>query len=295
MRISALADHRVVAVIDGGAAVDLGPVLAGPTTRPGPDAVTDQLAVLAVRGEQVRAYLAGDPPQLPVAELPLAAPSPRPATVLAAPVNYREHAGELGGRSPEQGRLDARQLGLIVLAPASVTGPAGRIELPDLPGREFHYEGEIAIVIGRPARGVPVADALDHVLGYTGLIDVTLRLSAPDDPVPGREERSMRKSYHTFTPTGPYLLTADEVPDPAALTLQLSRNGEPRQQGRLADLIVGVAELVSRASAMLPLLPGDLIATGTPAGVGLVLPGDQLSLRVSGVGELRVPVVRRDW
>jgi 2-keto-4-pentenoate hydratase/2-oxohepta-3-ene-1,7-dioic acid hydratase in catechol pathway len=148
----------------------------------------------------------------------------------------------------------------------------------------------VAVVIGRAGRNVPEPAALAHVLGYTGLIDVTLRHSAD-----GREERSMRKSYHTFTPIGPYLLTAEEVPDPAELELELSRNGRPCQHGRLSDLIVDVAGLVSRASRLLPLQPGDVIATGTPAGVGPIVPGDELALRVSGVGELRMPVVRRDW
>jgi 2-keto-4-pentenoate hydratase/2-oxohepta-3-ene-1,7-dioic acid hydratase in catechol pathway len=292
VRIGVLADYRMVAVGEDGDAVDVSHLLAAPGTRPGPDGVTDRLAALAGRLAVVRDYLAGRPapPRLPAAGLRFEAPNPRPRTLLAAPVNFRAHAGELGDRSPERGALDARQLGLIVLAPGSVTGPSGRIELPDLPGREFHFEGEVAVVIGRAARDVAESAALDHVLGYTGLIDVTLRLSDQD-----REERSMRKSYHTFTPIGPWLVTADEVGDPAELELELSCNGEPRQRGRLRDLILDVPGLVSRASRMLPLLPGDVIATGTPAGVGPIVPGDELSLRVSRVGELRMPVVRREW
>jgi 2-keto-4-pentenoate hydratase/2-oxohepta-3-ene-1,7-dioic acid hydratase in catechol pathway len=274
MRIGVLDDHRVVVVEDGGA-VDVSHLL-------------DTPAALMDRRPEIRAYLDGAP-RLPLARLRFIAPSPNPRTLLAAPVNYRAHAGELGDRSPSQG-LDARQLGLIVLATGSVTGPSGRIELPDLPGREFHFEGEIAVVIGREARNVPEPAALSHVLGYTGLIDVTMRRSDGH-----AEERSMRKSYHTFTPIGPYLLTADAAPAELALELELACNDEVRQRGRLRDLIVGVPELVSRASRMLPLLPGDVIATGTPAGVGPIVPGDELSLRVTGVGELRVPVVRRDW
>jgi 2-keto-4-pentenoate hydratase/2-oxohepta-3-ene-1,7-dioic acid hydratase in catechol pathway len=292
MRVGVLDDHRVV-VVEESTVVDighlLGPARPGPDgQRRGPDGVNDRLAALAGNEPAVRAYLGGAP-RLPLAGLRFLAPSPRPRTLLAAPVNYRAHAGELGGRSPSAGR-DARQLGLIVLASGSVTGPAplGRIELPDLPGREFHFEGEIAVVIGRAARNVPETTALSHVLGYTGLIDVTLRLS--DEHF---EERSMRKSYHTFTPIGPYLLVTAGAP--AEAELELAHNGEVRQRGRLRDLIVGVPELVSRASRMLPLLPGDVIATGTPAGVGPITPGDELSLRVSGVGELRMPVVRRGW
>lgn len=291
MRVGVLTDHRMVAVGGDGGVVEIGHLLETPATRPGLDGVTDRLAALHERAGAVRAYLdRPDRPRLPAAGLRFLPPIPRPATLLAAPVNYRAHVGELGDRSPERGALDARALGLIVLAPASITGPAGAIELPDLPGREFHFEGEVAVVIGRAARSVPEEAALSYVLGYTGLIDVTLRLSEQD-----REERSMRKSYHTFTPLGPYLLTADEAPDPAELALELSCNGQPRQQARLRDLIVDVAGLVSWASRMLPLQPGDVIATGTPAGVGPIVPGDELSLRVSGVGDLRVPVVRREW
>jgi 2-keto-4-pentenoate hydratase/2-oxohepta-3-ene-1,7-dioic acid hydratase in catechol pathway len=297
MRIGVRADCRVVAIVDGGAtggggtyAVDISHLLDPPEARGGVDAAMDRLAALVDRGPAVAAYLATRPPRSPVAGQDFLAPSPRPRTLLAAPVNFAAHRGELGDRSPDQGALDARQLGLIVLAPGSITGPSGRIELPDLPGREFHFEGEVAVVIGRAARNVPEHRALEHVLGYTGLIDVTLRLSEQ-----GREERSMRKSYATFTPVGPWLLTADEVPDPAELTLTLSRNGEVRQQGTLKDLIVDVPGLVARASRMLALHPGDVIATGTPSGVGPIAPGDHLTLHVSGVGELRLPVVRRRW
>jgi 2-keto-4-pentenoate hydratase/2-oxohepta-3-ene-1,7-dioic acid hydratase in catechol pathway len=213
-----------------------------------------------------------------------------PRTVLAAPVNYAPHKGELGDKSPDKGALDARQMGLIVLATSSLTGP-GTIELPDLPGREFHYEGEIAIVIGRAARGgVTLANALDYVLGYTGLLDITMRIG-PE----GQEDRSMRKSFHTFTPIGPAVLTADEVPDPEALSLELSLNGEVRQRGSLAELIVGVRDLVVKAAQLVRLEPGDVIATGTPAGVGAIVPGDRLSLDVSGVGVLDMDVVRRSW
>jgi 2-keto-4-pentenoate hydratase/2-oxohepta-3-ene-1,7-dioic acid hydratase in catechol pathway len=297
MRVGVLVDRRVVAIVDGEITggggvhvVDISHLLDPPGTRGGVDGVMDRLAALVDRGPAVAAYLATRPPWTRVAGPDFLAPSPRPRTLLAAPVNFAAHLGELGDRSPDRGALDARQLGLIVLAPGSITGPSGRIALPDLPGREFHFEGEIAVVIGRPARDVPERRALEHVLGYTGLIDVTLRLSEQ-----GREERSMRKSYATFTPLGPWLLTADEVPDPAELTLTLSRNGEVRQQGALRDLIVDVPGLVSRASRMLELRPGDVIATGTPSGVGPITPGDQLTLHVSGVGELRMPVVRRRW
>jgi 2-keto-4-pentenoate hydratase/2-oxohepta-3-ene-1,7-dioic acid hydratase in catechol pathway len=281
MRLGVLTDGRIVAV-SGETAVDVTAALpgAGPAAR---------LAAYPSCVDAVRSLVDASA-GVPLSSLPLTAPSPSPRTVLAAPVNYAPHKGELGDRSPDKGKLDARQMGLIVLAPASVTGPDGAVELPDLPGREFHYEGEIAVVIGRPARGVSRADALAHVLGYTGLLDITMRIGAE-----GQEDRSMRKSFQTFTPIGPLLLTADEVPDPAALTLSLSVNGEERQRGGLDELIVDVPDLVAKASALVPLEPGDVIATGTPGGVGAIVPGDRLALTVSGVGTLELPVRRRSW
>ncbi|WP_157756816.1 fumarylacetoacetate hydrolase family protein [Plantactinospora sp. KBS50] len=276
MRLGILTDGRVVAV-DGERVVDVTAVLpGGPTDYPD-------------RAGEVAAYVAGAP-SIATRTPTFTAPVAHPRTVLAAPVNYAPHRGELGDRSPEGGRLDARALGLIVLAPGSVVGPDGAIELPDLPGREFHYEGEIAVVIGRPCRGVDRAHAMDHVLGYTGLLDITMRIGPQ-----GQEDRSMRKSFRTFTPIGPVVLTADEVPDPSILRLRLALNGEPRQDGGLDELIVDVPDLVVRAAQLLPLQPGDLIATGTPGGVGAIVPGDRVTLTVDGVGELAMDVRRRSW
>lgn len=302
MRLGVLTDGRIVAAGPGDVAVDVTAALPGETP-------TARLAAYPSHADAVRELVAGGGAAVgagpagsaagggggggagvPLGGLALAAPSAHPRTVLAAPVNFAPHKGELGDRSPDKGKLDARQIGLIVLAPASVTGPDGAIELPDLPGREFHYEGEIAVVIGKPARGVTREEAMSHVLGYTGLLDITLRIG-PE----GQEDRSMRKSFWTFTPIGPLLLTADEVPDPAALSLQLSLNGEVRQRGGLDELIVDVPDLVVKASQLVPLEPGDVIATGTPGGVGAIVPGDKLSLTVSGVGELLMDVRRRSW
>jgi 2-keto-4-pentenoate hydratase/2-oxohepta-3-ene-1,7-dioic acid hydratase in catechol pathway len=282
MRLGVLADGRIVAVGPGDVAVDVTAVLPG-------EAAIERLSGYPSHVDAVQAAVEAGP-RLSLWALPLDAPSPRPRTLLAAPVNFAPHKGELGDRSPDKGKLDARQMGLIVLAPASVTGPRGAIELPDLPGREFHYEGEIAVVIGKPAHGVTRAEALEHVLGYTGLLDITMRIGPQ-----GQEDRSMRKSFHTFTPIGPLLLTADEVPDPAALSLELSLNGEVRQRGALDQLIVDVPDLVAKASQMVPLEPGDVIATGTPAGVGAFRPGDTVTLTVPGVGELIMDVRRRAW
>lgn len=290
-RLAVSRAHRVYALVDERVGVDISDLLPGWK----PDVEAQDLAACLARVDEVAGRVAerlapSDHPHVELAQVALAPPSPAPRTVFAAPVNYEAHQGELGGRSPQSADLDARQLGLIVVASASVAAPGTAIELPDLPGREFHFEGEIAVVIGRAARGVSAEDALDHVLGYTGLLDITLRLADG-----AAEDRSMRKSFATFTPLGPYLLTRDEVADPAELELRLSHNGALRQHGRLRDLILGVPELIARASAVVPLQPGDVIATGTPSGVAAIEPGDELWLEMPRIGCLRMDVRRRAW
>jgi 2-keto-4-pentenoate hydratase/2-oxohepta-3-ene-1,7-dioic acid hydratase in catechol pathway len=212
----------------------------------------------------------------------------RPRNVFGAPVNYLAHRGELGAaRSPAPGST-TRELGLFVKAGGSVSGPGDPVELPDRPDREFQYEGEIAVVIGRPGFDVPAGDALTLVAGFTGALDVTMRLE-PDK----REERSMRKSFRTFTPVGPAVLPFTDPAQATALALSLALNGEVRQTGSLDQLIVGVAELVALASSVVPLEPGDLILTGTPSGVGGLAGGDVVELAVTGLPTLRLDVTVR--
>jgi 2-keto-4-pentenoate hydratase/2-oxohepta-3-ene-1,7-dioic acid hydratase in catechol pathway len=129
-------------------------------------------------------------------------------------------------------------------------------------------------------------DALASVFGYTCLVDATMRI----DPDGRAEERSMRKSFETFTPLGPWIVTADEVGDPSNLRNQLFVNGECRQDATTADLIVPIPELIELASSVLTLEPGDVIATGTPEGVGPIRPGDELAIRIERIGEMRLRV-----
>jgi 2-keto-4-pentenoate hydratase/2-oxohepta-3-ene-1,7-dioic acid hydratase in catechol pathway len=222
-----------------------------------------------------------------IATADLRIPIARPVNVFGAPVNYYEHRGELGAvRS--SGGATTRELGLFVKASGSISGPADPIELPDMPDREFHYEGEIAIVMGRECFDIDPADADAFIAGFTGALDITLRLEADR-----REERSMRKSYKTFTPIGPGVLPLSAVPDIPSMTVDLEVNGSPRQHGCLRDLIVDVPELVAMASSVVVLHPGDLILSGTPAGVGPLEPGDSVRLVVSGLPPLELGVVRR--
>ncbi|MGW1712846.1 fumarylacetoacetate hydrolase family protein [Streptomyces sp. NPDC002156] len=212
-------------------------------------------------------------------------PQPRPSKILAAPVNHGPHREEMiaaGAFKDVPGTIE--KYVAFLKAPSSIVGPDGSIEHPD-PTRRIDYEAELGIVIGAPARQVSRGNALSHVFGYLALIDVTMR---------GDEDRSYRKSFDTFTPLGPAIVTADEIPDPSVLELELRVNGRLRQKGRVADLIYDVAQLIEVYSRAMTLEPGDIIASGTPDGVGPLTPGDEVSLEVSHVPPLTIRVTARD-
>lgn len=198
----------------------------------------------------------------------LEAPIPDPSKIFAAPVNYRDHQAEMSQA------VHISTLGLFLKAPSSVLRPGGTVLLP-YSDRRFDQEGELACVIGRSARQVSPEEALTYVFGYTGLLDITMR---------GGEDRSTRKSFETFTPIGPWLVTADEFGDPREVDLRCWVAGELRQSSSTADLIWDVAQLVSYASWVTTLEPGDIIATGTPAGVGPIQDGDIIELDLAGLG-----------
>jgi 2-keto-4-pentenoate hydratase/2-oxohepta-3-ene-1,7-dioic acid hydratase in catechol pathway len=190
---------------------------------------------------------------------------PDPTKIVAAPVNQDAH-------------VDA--LGVFLKAPSSVLADRGTVQLP-YRDRRFDQEGELALVIGRRARNVEPADVWRHIAGYTCLLDMTMR---------GGEDRSVRKSFETFTPVGPYLVTPDEVGDPRDLRLRTWVNEELRQDADTADLIWDVAALVAYTSTVMTLQPGDILTTGTPAGVGRVRDGDTVTVEIGRVGRLSVTV-----
>lgn len=213
-------------------------------------------------------------PGIPLDEVRLQAPVPVPGNIPSAPSNYRKHIAEMGSTKT------IADWGVFLKATSSVIGPADTIRLPYVDRRTDH-EAELAVVIGTTAQHVSEAEALDHVFGYTCLLDVTVR---------GREERSMRKSHDTFTPIGPWLVTADEIPDPDDLGVRCWVNGEVRQDGTTRDLIFSVRKLIALASSVMTLKPGDVIATGTPAGIGPIVDGDTLSVEIDRIGRMDLPV-----
>jgi 2-keto-4-pentenoate hydratase/2-oxohepta-3-ene-1,7-dioic acid hydratase in catechol pathway len=223
---------------------------------------------------------------LPLDSVKLLAANPAPQHVFAAPANYRKHIGELGDRAVTQGGRSAREQGFFLKAPGSLVGAGGALLLPKGSDRRFDHEPELAVIIGREARNVPRAQAMDHVFGYACLVDATMRI----EKGVAEEERSMRKSFETFTPLGPWIVTADEVATPEALRNQLWVNRELKQDANTGEMIVGIAELIELISSVLTLQPGDVVATGTPHGVGPFKPGDEVRIEIEQVGSMTLAV-----
>ncbi|MBB3948100.1 2-keto-4-pentenoate hydratase/2-oxohepta-3-ene-1,7-dioic acid hydratase in catechol pathway [Rhizobium skierniewicense] len=173
-----------------------------------------------------------------------------------------------------------RDIGLFLKASSSLIGPSDRVVIGK-PERRNDHEIELAVVIGRIAKNVPAAEALDYVAGYAVALDMTVR---------GPEDRSFRKSLDTYSVLGPWLVTADELPDPACLDFELTVNGLTRQKANTRDLVLSVSELIEFASSFYTLHPGDLIFTGTPEGVGPVERGDRIVAGIDGVGSITIDV-----
>jgi len=199
-----------------------------------------------------------------------------PTKIVALGLNYRDHAAEFGLPLPEEP--------LIFLKPATaVIGPQADIVYPAM-SRRVDYEAELAVVIGRACRNVPEEEARDYILGYTCINDVTARDLQKKD---GQFTRS--KSFDTFAPLGPWIET--EIADPDNLTVEAYLNGERRQRSNTRNQVFSVPALVAFISRVMTLLPGDVIATGTPAGIGPMAPGDVVEIRLEGVGALRNRIV----
>jgi 2-keto-4-pentenoate hydratase/2-oxohepta-3-ene-1,7-dioic acid hydratase in catechol pathway len=211
-------------------------------------------------------------------------PIERPGKIVAVGMNYRDHAAEAGLEVPERPVF-------FGLWPSSLIGPGEAIVIPSVSAK-VDYEAELGVVIGERCRGVRVERALDVVAGYTCFNDVSARDLQFQD---GQWTRS--KSLDTFSPVGPHVVPAKEIPDPQALRIRCLLNGEPMQDSATAEMVFSVAELVAAISRGVTLEPGDLIATGTPAGVGFTRqpprylePGDEIAVEIEGIGRLTNPV-----
>jgi 2-keto-4-pentenoate hydratase/2-oxohepta-3-ene-1,7-dioic acid hydratase in catechol pathway len=225
----------------------------------------------------------------PLNSVRLRPPLPAPLNVYAAPANYHAHIAEMRQLNTAPSST-TRELGFFLKAPASISGPSDPIELPAREGRRFDHEGELTFIIGKPARGVSRDRAMEYVWGYTCALDITMRAGGGHN-----EERSMRKSFETFTPIGPALVTADEVGDYHDVHVQLWVNGELRQDSYPRDLIVDIPELIEITSNTVTMQPGDIFLTGSPPGVGPIKPGDEVVVEMDRVGKLVIPVKAREW
>ena len=217
----------------------------------------------------------------------LLAPVPAPRKVYAAPANYHAHRAEMaagaGGTDAAAGQHHSGEFGMFLKSPSSVIGPQDTIQRP-YEDRMIHHESELVLVMGKKGSAIPVKDSLSYVFGYTCGLDITVR---------GPEDRSKRKSFDTFSPTGPYLVTADEIADPGQLEINLWVNEDLKQHAFTQDLITDCPNLITNMSWVAATEPGDLLFTGTPDGVGEIKPGDLVTISISNVGEMSVPVEAR--
>ncbi|MBI4515553.1 MAG: fumarylacetoacetate hydrolase family protein [Deltaproteobacteria bacterium] len=213
-----------------------------------------------------------------------AAPLPRPGKIFGIALNYRDHAAETGQPIPAAPLVFSKAVTAVIAAGAPIVVPAV--------SAAADYEGELAVVIGRTARRVPATDALGYVAGYTIMNDVTAR------DYQARSGHCLAKSFDTFAPMGPVIVTADEIPDPGCLEIRTTLNGEVVQHSNTRHLIFSVAVLIEYLSAGVTLEPGDVITTGTPAGVGFrrqpprfLREGDTVRIEIEQIGALANPVV----
>jgi 2-keto-4-pentenoate hydratase/2-oxohepta-3-ene-1,7-dioic acid hydratase in catechol pathway len=226
-------------------------------------------------------------PSRPVAGVALRAPVLAPSKVIAAASNYGEHVAEMHGvQERTLGRVEAwmMEFDVFLKAPSSIVGPGADVVLPRdvvAAGQEVHHESELVVVIGTGGRDIPLGSAMDHVLGFTAGLDITVRSAA---------DRSRRKSYDSFSPLGPWLVTRDEIGDGGALDILLTSGGEVRQSVNTRDLLTPVPQIVAYASTIMTLNPGDVIFTGAPPGVGPIAAGEKLEMTVGGIGTMTVTV-----
>lgn len=284
MRLCRFGENRLglvegTRVKDVTAALDLLPSWRYPL--PGFDPLIAQLDQVCAR---VRELAAGCQ-EVPLEGLKLLSPVASPGKIVAAPVNYAKHLDEVRGDSNLHHHNEAHlapihSIGLFLKAVSSLVGPGEGIQVWH-PERRTDHEVELAFVIGKRAHQVKAADALQYVAGYSIGLDITIR---------GSEERSFRKSPDSYTVLGPWLVTADEIPDPGALDLSLSVNGEMRQDSNTRFLTLGVAKLIEMATSFYTLHPGDVILTGTPEGVSPIVAGDRVVATIQGIGSMSVDV-----
>jgi 2-keto-4-pentenoate hydratase/2-oxohepta-3-ene-1,7-dioic acid hydratase in catechol pathway len=279
MRLVLTQDDRIGVERDSGI-VDVSAAFADIRYRTAADRMPRVLAAVNERRSRVEELAAsGRTESMPA----LQAPVPRPPKLIAAFGNYRE------GSDRERQTQD-----MFLESPDSVIGPGGTVVLPNHPATIFHHEAELALIVGQRVKDLPADErALEALVGYTCAIDVSARGMGRIGP------SRIGKSFDTFTPLGPAIVTTDEVTDPQNLRVTLAVNGETRQDYSTSDMEYGVPEILSFISAYMTLVPGDVILCGTNhQGLGALQDGDQVEMAIEGIGTLSVSVhdpQRRKW
>jgi 2-keto-4-pentenoate hydratase/2-oxohepta-3-ene-1,7-dioic acid hydratase in catechol pathway len=279
MRLALTADNRIVVLRNDGI-VDVSAAFDDIRYRSAADRMPRVLGVLGDRRASVEEIAAAGAVE---SDVPLQAPVPRPPKLIAAFGNYFEGA-----------KRERQAQDMFLESPDSVIGPGGTVILPPHPATIFHHEAELALVIGSRAKDLPADErALAALAGYTCGIDVSGRGIGRMSP------SRIGKSFDTFTPLGPAIVTTDEVPDPQSLRVTLSVNGDLRQDYSTSDMEYSVVEILAFISGHMTLVPGDVLLCGTNhQGLGPLQHGDQVSMTIDGIGTLEVSVhddQRREW
>ncbi len=267
------------AIRDVTAALDVLPAYRYPL--PSFDPMIANLEAVVSRARTVAATAA----PIPLRSVTLLSPVANPGKIVCAPVNYQKHLDEVRDNASLHHNVTMtlapiQTAGLFLKATSALVGAGQGIALRKLDRRNDH-EVELAVIIGRQANNVSAAGGYRYVAGYAIGLDITIR---------GPEERSLRKSPDSYAVLGPWLVTADEIPDPGSLDLRIAVNGEQRQSSNTRYLILGVPQLIEYASAFYTLNPGDVIITGTPEGVSPIQPGDVITACIDHIGTMEVKV-----
>ena len=275
---------RLVTFVEGGKAARPGLVVDGGVVDLGAEGFEDAIAFMGAPGS-VQAEAARARATIAMEKVRLLAPVPNPPRIFGIGVNYAEHAAESGTRMRDVPTV------FMVLSSA-VVGPGAEVVLPK-DSSMVDYEAELAVVIGKAGHRIAASEWEEHVFGYTIMNDVSAR-----DVQRATSQWSLGKSFPTFAPMGPWVVTKDEIADPHRLGISLTIGGEKLQDSNTSQMIYKVPALIEYLSGIVPLQVGDVISTGTPAGVGMgrtpqrwLKAGEEMILAIEGIGELRNPVV----
>ena len=283
MKICRFDDDRIglvqedKSVLDVTGALDLLPLMKWPV--PLGDAFILNLETLTSEMQR----LAPDAPSVSLSEITLKSPVANPSKIIGAPINYQKHIDE---SVTDDGIVSSRPIshisdwGMFLKANSALVGSGEGVALRFTEARNDH-EMELAVIIGKKGTNISIEEARSYIAGYAIGLDMTTR---------GKELQSFRKSADTYAVLGPWLVTADEIPDPNNLDLKISVNGEVRQDSNTQELVYNVEKLIEYTSERYTLYPGDIIMTGTPDGVGPVEPGDVMTCELEGVGIMDVKV-----